>query len=112
SYSCSCSGGEVVDGGVADGLGLEVVRDPTSDLTRGTAATTRTAAESTLTTDEVVDLALRNQFLELGQCGRRVGAVEPTDRHDRLAGRDLQGCGTIGGDGSGRPGVALGAVLQ
>src|SRR4030088_989502 len=74
--------GQVVDGLAADGLRGEVGLHPRGDL-RGVA---RAAAEAVrVGADEVVDLVIRDIPLELGERRRGVGAVEPADRHDRLA---------------------------
>src|SRR5262249_13689935 len=78
--------GQVVDRGAADGLRLEVRRHPGLDGARPAAAAEAAAAGA----DVVVDLVLGDHGLELGQRGRRVRAVEATDRQDGVAaGREL-----------------------
>ena len=60
-----------------------------------------------LAPDVVVDLVLGHDGLELGQRGRRVGAVEPADGHHRIAaGGQLQRRGLLGAFGGRHPRVA------
>src|SRR5262249_31697506 len=74
-------------------VGREVAFDPLRDRAHARRSATRaaeaaTAAESA-TTDEVVDLVVGDVRLELRESGRRVGAVETTERHHRVAGSEL-----------------------
>src|ERR1700733_12160299 len=101
--------GEVVHGLTAYGLGVEVCLHPRGDL-RGIA---RAAAEAVgVRADEVVDVVVGDVPLELGERRRRVGAVEPADRHDRLSAGQLQRCRAVRADRGRRPPVAGRAVLE
>ena len=62
--------------------------------------------------DEVVDLALRDVLLELGQGRRGVGAVEAADGHDGLTAAQLVAGGVVRVHRGGRPGVLAGVGLQ
>src|SRR5580700_6787675 len=101
--------GQVVDGGAAHGLRGEVGRHPGRDRRRAGAA----AEAAGTAPDVVVDLALGDHRLELGQCRRRVGAVEAADRHHGVAaGRQLDRRGLLGALGRGDPLVLRGVLLE
>src|ERR1700733_13565568 len=101
--------GEVVHGLTAYGLGVEVCLHPRGDL-RGIA---RAAAEAVgVRADEVVDVVVGGVPLELGEGRRRVGAVEPADRHDRLSAGQLQRRRAVRAARGPRPPVAGRSVLQ
>src|SRR6185437_10168949 len=101
--------GEVVDRDAADGLRLEVGGHPGGDRRRAVAAAEAVAALP----DEVVDLALGDHRLELGQRGGRVGAVEAADRHHRVAaGGELDRRGRLRADGRRGPLVPRRVLLK
>ena len=54
----------------------------------------------------------RHVFLELGQSGCRVGAVEPTDGHHRIVGGQLIAGGALRSDSGGHPRVMAGLRLE
>ena len=58
-----------------------------------------------------MDFTGTDVLLELRERGRRVGAVEAADRHDRLAGRELVTRGVVRADRRGRP-AEPGALLE
>src|SRR5690349_10630313 len=79
---------EVVDRGLANLHGREVLLHPLRDLTRGTAAIAR--RPESLARDEIPHIVVLQVVLELRQRGRVVAAGEPADRHDRRAGLELE----------------------
>src|SRR5207244_3607741 len=85
---------------------------PGADVARGALIPATTQPTAANAADEVVDLALGNQLLELGQrrCGIR--SVEAADRHHRDLGRDLHRRSAVGRDRRRRPGVALRTLLE
>src|SRR5690242_13666506 len=93
---------EVVDGLAADGLGLEVLLYPRTDL-RARAVGTTAAGTKAATADEVMDLALPHVLLELGERRRGISAVEAADRHHRLVTRELERRGIVRAHCCGRP---------
>ena len=93
--------------------------DPLGDLARGgprragpgTTTTAGTAAAGP-TGDEVVDLLLGGRRVELGQRRGGVGAVEPADRHDRVAGGQLVPGRRVRVHRGGHPRVVAGVGLE
>src|SRR4051812_45490857 len=81
--------GEVVDRGAADRRRGEVLLNPRADLLGVAVAAASHHAAAHAAAEEVVDLSVRDVFLELRERGRRVVAVESADGHHRLACREL-----------------------
>src|SRR5690348_14156621 len=97
--------GQVVERRATDGDAREVLLDPRRDLGGRVAAailSTEPAARG-----EIVDLARGHVLLELGERRARVGPVEPTDRHDRQLGAELETGRGLRADRRGHPRVLV-----
>src|SRR6266513_1435558 len=112
---------EVVQRGTRDGLWLVVLGDPGRDPARIGRGTTPEEATATAvgarprpeaTADEVVHLPLPDELLEGLERDRIVRSHEAADRHDRLAGGQLEGRRLGGRRGRADPAVLAGAGLE